>query len=60
MYVSLLLTNRRLHTLSTFVLMLLASPLAQAEFIVFPTLTFAEHCGVNPAPDVPHPTPQTK
>lgn len=57
MYVSLLLMNRLLHTLSVSLLLLLASPLAQAEFIAFPSLTYAEHRGVNPAPDVPHPHP---
>lgn len=57
MYVLLLLMNRLLHTLSTALLPLLTSPLAQAEFIVFPALTFAEHCGVTPAPDMPHPNP---
>lgn len=54
MYASLLLTNRLLRTLSTSLLLLLASSLARAEFIAFPALTFTEHRGVNPAPDVPH------
>lgn len=36
--------------------LLLAAPIVQAEFILFPSLTGTEHSGLNPHPDVHHPS----
>lgn len=54
MYASFLLMNRLLSTSSMALLLLLASPLAQAELILFPALTATERAGLNPRPDVQH------
>lgn len=47
------LTTPLLGTLALSALLLVA-PVAQAEFILFPSLTATEHAGLNPHPDVHH------
>ena len=51
----LFLTKRLLQSWSIPLLLLLASPLAQAEFILFPSITATENQGLDPHPAVEHP-----